>query len=138
MQGYLLLGRQKQFSDSDTELLRHLSMSYGHAFNSFLKNISINNYFKKYFTGKKSWKIYLSIFIILFLPLRLSSTAPVEVVAKKPKLVTAPFDGVVKEIVVNNNDKVKFGDLLILLEDCLLYTSPSPRDGLLSRMPSSA
>ena len=24
------------------------------------------------------------------------------------------------------------------LQDCLLYTSPSPRDGLLSRMPSSA
>ena len=27
---------------------------------------------------------------------------------------------------------------LILYWDCLLYTSPSPRDGLLSRMPSSA
>src|SRR5665647_3449484 len=26
----------------------------------------------------------------------------------------------------------------IQLIDCLLYTSPSPRDGLLSRMPSSA
>ena len=26
----------------------------------------------------------------------------------------------------------------VLREDCLLYTSPSPRDGLLSRMPSSA
>ena len=25
-----------------------------------------------------------------------------------------------------------------LIETCLLYTSPSPRDGLLSRMPSSA
>ena len=25
-----------------------------------------------------------------------------------------------------------------LIEHCLLYTSPSPRDGLLSRMPSSA
>ena len=25
-----------------------------------------------------------------------------------------------------------------LTKDCLLYTSPSPRDGLLSRMPSSA
>ena len=24
------------------------------------------------------------------------------------------------------------------IESCLLYTSPSPRDGLLSRMPSSA
>ena len=27
---------------------------------------------------------------------------------------------------------------LVVLDDCLLYTSPSPRDGLLSRMPSSA
>ena len=26
----------------------------------------------------------------------------------------------------------------VLTENCLLYTSPSPRDGLLSRMPSSA
>ena len=26
----------------------------------------------------------------------------------------------------------------LLLNTCLLYTSPSPRDGLLSRMPSSA
>ena len=29
-------------------------------------------------------------------------------------------------------------ELKYLNEDCLLYTSPSPRDGLLSRMPSSA
>ena len=27
---------------------------------------------------------------------------------------------------------------VLLHGDCLLYTSPSPRDGLLSRMPSSA
>ena len=31
-------------------------------------------------------------------------------------------------------DVVSMGELMI----CLLYTSPSPRDGLLSRMPSSA
>ena len=30
------------------------------------------------------------------------------------------------------------GALIALLRICLLYTSPSPRDGLLSRMPSSA
>ena len=29
-------------------------------------------------------------------------------------------------------------DGLSLIEDCLLYTSPSPRDATLSRMPSSA
>ena len=30
------------------------------------------------------------------------------------------------------------GDVHAVARDCLLYTSPSPRDGLLSRMPSSA
>ena len=29
-------------------------------------------------------------------------------------------------------------NIVALVLDCLLYTSPSPRDGLLSRMPSSA
>ena len=31
-----------------------------------------------------------------------------------------------------------FPSCIGLVKDCLLYTSPSPRDGLLSRMPSSA
>ena len=35
------------------------------------------------------------------------------------------------------NDSL-FLDLIALEKSCLLYTSPSPRDGLLSRMPSSA
>ena len=37
-------------------------------------------------------------------------------------------------IVIDKQGKVVFNDYHI----CLLYTSPSPRDGLLSRMPSSA
>ena len=45
------------------------------------------------------------------------------------------------EIFTNTNLplKVKYGyNCNHLYRDCLLYTSPSPRDGLLSRMPSSA
>ena len=35
--------------------------------------------------------------------------------------------------------KSGYADMAYLIEySCLLYTSPSPRDGLLSRMPSSA
>ena len=32
----------------------------------------------------------------------------------------------------------RFGTIITWFLVCLLYTSPSPRDGLLSRMPSSA
>ena len=36
------------------------------------------------------------------------------------------------------SDKIEVTPMLRLINNCLLYTSPSPRDGLLSRMPSSA
>ena len=37
-----------------------------------------------------------------------------------------------------NITRFRNNQLLNVFENCLLYTSPSPRDGLLSRMPSSA
>ena len=37
-----------------------------------------------------------------------------------------------------NSNKFGVSTLMVMVKSCLLYTSPSPRDGLLSRMPSSA
>ena len=46
------------------------------------------------------------------------------------------------EITIKSNRVRSFEELKSIIENdiktCLLYTSPSPRDGLLSRMPSSA
>ena len=47
----------------------------------------------------------------------------------------------VSAIVKNERDNEltrQVSDELLRVKACLLYTSPSPRDGLLSRMPSSA
>ena len=54
----------------------------------------------------------------------------------------------VREYLLKETERAGFGGLefnrtpdgtkVTLSADCLLYTSPSPRDGLLSRMPSSA
>ena len=52
--------------------------------------------------------------------------------------VPCPSDGVVEEILVTVGDMVGEGHPVAKISACLLYTSPSPRDGLLSRMPSSA
>ena len=41
-------------------------------------------------------------------------------------------------IIMNGADQVDLNRVASLIGLCLLYTSPSPRDGLLSRMPSSA
>ena len=41
-------------------------------------------------------------------------------------------------IAEGGNDRIRRVDPAGIITTCLLYTSPSPRDGLLSRMPSSA
>ena len=54
------------------------------------------------------------------------------------------FQGAPVDLIQNIDRYIKLdettnlSDSVTLLSDCLLYTSPSPRDGLLSRMPSSA
>ena len=40
--------------------------------------------------------------------------------------------------VEGEKQKLSRSELMVHVRNCLLYTSPSPRDGLLSRMPSSA
>ena len=47
----------------------------------------------------------------------------------------AAADAVVKDSVGN---VLADGDTVTIVKTCLLYTSPSPRDATLSRMPSSA
>ena len=62
--------------------------------------------------------------------------------AYSPARIFVPREShLAKLIVLDAHIKAKhFGTASTLAElrSCLLYTSPSPRDGLLSRMPSSA
>ena len=52
----------------------------------------------------------------------------------------APLEGRRKLLRLDFNENTIGPSPLVVeaLRNCLLYTSPSPRDGLLSRMPSSA
>ena len=55
--------------------------------------------------------------------------------------IMAPSDNTAIEALQSISKKyssINFGNLGSLHADCLLYTSPSPRDRPLSRMPSSA
>ena len=117
LQGYLILSRNEKFIENEIELTRHLSVTYGHAFNSFLTDFSIKNFLKKYLVGSRAWIVIIIIILVSIIPIKITSTAPVEVVPKNPILITSPFDGVVKNIVANNNDKINSGDLLVMLED---------------------
>ena len=63
---------------------------------------------------------------------------------KRGFLTKADAEAFLLEINNQQNQNIFFTPKAVLVKDfltewfCLLYTSPSPRDGLLSRMPSSA
>ena len=59
---------------------------------------------------------------------------------KEDKLVTEIFKNRIFRLIYPNiyQKNHKFSRILVQLYDCLLYTSPSPRDRQKSRMPSSA
>ena len=57
----------------------------------------------------------------------------------KKDVLSVAFSPENRQIVSGSRDKtIKLWNTLGECKYCLLYTSPSPRDGLLSRMPSSA
>ena len=54
------------------------------------------------------------------------------------RAVPAPLPYIARAVAISVVVSSVVGILVVTISSCLLYTSPSPRDGLLSRMPSSA
>jgi len=66
---------------------------------------------------RKTYKVLIGVLIVLFLvPVKQSVVAPVEIMPENPFVVTAPMDGVVKDIKVLPNQKVAQDQLLVELE----------------------
>ena len=61
---------------------------------------------------------------------------PLEAVTLAKETTTTKYDSTIEVALVLGVDPKKADQAI--RSTCLLYTSPSPRDGLLSRMPSSA
>lgn len=112
-----LLSKEEFWQEKELEIFKHLSSSLSYflfamrktGFLDSLKKISFKN---KYF------KITMILLIILmFLPVRLSVLAPLEVEAKNPYVVTSPINGVIEEVKVYPNQKVEKDELIVKFDD---------------------
>lgn len=112
--GGLWLSRETHWRDDELTLIKRLCDTYAHAWGMFAG--------KRRFAGqwrsrRVGWSLAGVVGAVFFLPVRLSTLAPVEVVAKDPIIVSAPLDGVIDEILVAPNRPVSKGDLLFTFED---------------------
>ena len=81
---------------------------------------------------KKTWKRLCTGFLALATVVTALPTTPVHAESKQYWTESAERVGIIEKVMNDGSIGSTFN------EGCLLYTSPSPRDGLLSRMPSSA
>ncbi len=109
---YLVLVRDEDFLVKEQEIGNHLSKSlaffiYANKKCDLKSKISLRGYYK-----------YIFIFLVLcmFIPVKLSVLAPLEVVAKNPFIVTSPLKGAVKSIEVSPNEYISKGDLVLSLD----------------------
>lgn len=114
---YLLLFRDEPWAESDKIIADHLSESMGHALLALDKPNFLTQLRAKFKLRKVAAGIVLALVLVLCLPVRLSTIAPVEVIAKDPHVVSAPMQGVVREVTIEPNATVEPENLLVEFED---------------------
>lgn len=118
--GGMVLAREDVWQDGDKVVAKRLAGTFAHAWNA-LRNNSIRKSLS--FLKFRRWALGASLAVIallFFVSVPMSAIAPVEVVPTSPFVVTAPIDGVIKEVVVDANQSVKKGDILVRLSDTKL------------------
>ncbi|MDE1464840.1 efflux RND transporter periplasmic adaptor subunit [Spartinivicinus poritis] len=115
--GGLWLGRaQKQWQPAEQTLLTHLSTIYGHGFQALgLKDKQLSR-----LTPKKYIACCIALIFLFCYPVSLTITAPAEIVARTPTIVSAPINGVIKQLWVKPNQSVASQQKLFSFETTAL------------------
>ena len=114
--GGLWIERKKAFDDAEIALLEELHTSYSAALALQKRRIPAQ-FFASFTTLKKHQKLFwLALIILAIFPVRLSMTAPAEIISQSPSVLSAPFNSTVEEITIKPGDAVKENDVLVIME----------------------
>ncbi len=123
--GALLLFREQQWSEAECGICQHIGGSAGHALFALRRQQPLRGIIPRLRQRKVLFAAIFIIGLILAMPVRLSTLAPVEVIPKDPYVVASPLDGVVEKVEVAPNQLIDKGDLLAQLETNQLKSEES-------------
>ncbi|MGE3787907.1 MAG: efflux RND transporter periplasmic adaptor subunit [Nitrospirales bacterium] len=111
------LARETPWQEGEDQLIQRVAETAAHAWQALQPSNSRAGRWKMLFQKKWVWAGVTALLLAMCLPVRLSTLAPVEVIARDPAVVTAPVDGVIAEVVVKPNTLVQEGDVLFRYDD---------------------
>jgi hypothetical protein len=108
--GVLWISREKPWKDNEKALIKRLAETYAHALFALSDYEELEK--KTYHERVALISVFFIIFSVFIIPVRISTLAPVEVVAKDPVIISSPMDGVINKILVPPNSSVVPGTTL--------------------------
>ncbi|MFV0296991.1 MAG: HlyD family efflux transporter periplasmic adaptor subunit, partial [Hyphomicrobiaceae bacterium] len=111
----IIFAREKPWTEQDVNLIARESDVFGDRWQAL--------YGKRVLRAPHpmSWSrrllIAAAVVTLAFAPVPMTTLAPVEIVAKSPQRVTAPIDGIIKDIKVEPNDPVHIGQVILNFDE---------------------
>lgn len=119
--GALVLAREEAWNDAERLLLDELAGVYALAWAYRLRRVRASA--ERWISARRNRLLMAALaalFCLGWLPMRDSTLGTAEVIAKDPIVLRAPIDGVVDEVLVEPNQPVTQGQLLLRLDDARL------------------
>ena len=113
--GGLWLTQDHPWADHETTVLQRLSEAYAYAWRAV--GSSNSRRWRGGLSRTTMWILAAAALGALAIPVPMSTLAPAKIVAKDPRIVSAPIDGVIAEILVLPNTVVSEGQVLFKYED---------------------
>ena len=111
--------RRQNWTEAEANRLNWLIQSYAYTWNFLTKTSQVGSWWRNIIKHKRNTliSVVVVILVILFFPVHQTVVAPAEVVARDPTIVTAPLEGVIKDLEVKPNQKVTKGQALFRMDD---------------------
>lgn len=123
--GVLLLFREQDWSEMEKGICQHIGNSAGHAIFALKRHQPLRRLWPRLRQRKVVMGVAVALVVLMAIPVRLSTLAPVQVIPSRPHVVAAPLDGVIEYIQVQPNQEIQQGDVLAQLEEGELSSEAS-------------
>jgi hypothetical protein len=116
--GAVLFIRDQPWVKDELGLVQYWAEAIAHAIRGVRPSIRSSFYNSRLFEDKRVALTVAILFVaVSFLPVSLSVNSQAEVVAKNPLIIRSPIEGIIDSVLVQPNEMVQKGDVLVTFED---------------------
>ena len=114
----VLIARERPWSDQDLRVIARETEVFGGAWQALHGARALQP--RRMFSRRTKFVAAAAIVALTLLPVPMTTLAPVEIVARAPQRVTAPLDGVIKDILIEPNRPVRTGEAILRFDETTL------------------